>query len=413
MRFSDVMIVGAGHAGAHAAVALRQARFAGSIVIVGDEKDLPYERPPLSKDYLTGNRTLESLLLRPPDFWEQQRVSLVLGKRVTHVDAVGRLVRLENGDELQYGAMIWAAGGRARRLSCTGHDLKGVHSVRTRADVDQLKSELASANRAVVIGGGYIGLESAAALITAAKKVVLLETLDRVLARVAGKDISAFYEAEHRARGVDVRTRATVNEICGIDGRVTGVSLTSGEVVPADIAIVGIGIVPNIEPLVAAGAESGNGLIVNEYCQTSLPSIYAIGDCAAHINAYAGGARIRLESVQNANDQATTAARAISGTPAAYGAVPWFWSNQYDLRLQSVGLTINHDRAVLRGDPRDKSFSVIYLNEGCVVALDCVNAAKDYINGRRLVAERSQASEAILQNTAVDLKTLLSTAMRK
>jgi 3-phenylpropionate/trans-cinnamate dioxygenase ferredoxin reductase subunit len=262
-------------------------------------------------------------------------------------------------------------------------DLAGVHGVRTRADADRLMSELdAGARRAVVIGGGYIGLEAAAVLTKFGVGVTLLEAAPRVLARVAGEALSAFYEAEHRSHGVDLRTNVAVAGLEGADGKVTGVRLADGEVLSADIVIVGIGIIPAVEPLLAAGAKGGNGVDVDEFCRTSLPDVYAIGDCAAHASSYAEGAVIRLESVQNANDQATVAAKAICGAPVAYKACPWFWSNQYDLRLQTVGLSIGHDATVLRGDPATRAFSVIYLKQGKVIALDCVNVVKDYVQGR-------------------------------
>jgi 3-phenylpropionate/trans-cinnamate dioxygenase ferredoxin reductase subunit len=234
---------------------------------------------------------------------------------------------------------------------------------------------------------------SAAVLAKFGKKVVLLEALDRVLARVAGEDLSRFYEAEHRAHGVEVRLGAAVDCIEGTD-KVSGVRMHDGEVIPAQMVIVGIGIIPAVEPLIAAGAEGGNGVAVDHQCRTSLPDIFAIGDCALHANGFADGLPIRLESVQNANDQATLVARTVMGQDLAYDAVPWFGSNQYDLRLQTVGLSTGHDATVLRGDPASRSFSVIYLKEGRVIALDCVNATKDYVQGRKLVVERASPDAA-------------------
>ncbi|MBC7987564.1 MAG: oxidoreductase, partial [Sphingomonadaceae bacterium] len=293
-----------------------------------------------------------------------------------------------------------------RRLGCAGDGLRGVHAVRTRADVDAMLRELDSVAQVVVIGGGYIGLEAAAVLTKFGKNVVLLEALPRVLARVAGEDLSRFYEAEHRAHGVDLRTGIAVYDIEGTEGRVTGVQLDDGEIIPAQMVIVGIGIVPAVEPLLAAGAEGGNGVHVDEHCRTSLPDIYAVGDCAAHANGFAEGAVIRLESVQNANDQASAAAKHIAGAPAPYDAVPWFWSNQYDLKLQTVGLSIGHDETVLRGDPANRSFSVIYLKAGRVIALDCVNATKDYVQGRKLVLDRLAPDKAALADSERPLKEL-------
>ena len=407
--FHDVVIVGAGHGGAQAAIALRQQNFAGSIVVVGEEPELPYERPPLSKDYLGGEKAFERILIRPPAFWPERQVEMLLGRCVIAVDPARRLIDL-GGTRIGYRHLIWATGGKPRRLSCAGHDLAGVHAVRTRADVDRLASELPMVERVAVVGGGYIGLEAAAMLTKMGKKVAVLEAQDRVLARVAGPDLSRFFEAEHRAHGVEIRLGVTVESIEERAGRVGGVRLAGGEIVPADMAIVGIGIVPAVEPLLAAGAEGGNGVAIDAHGRTTLPEIFAVGDCALHANIYADGQAIRLESVQNANDLATAVARAITGDPQPYVSVPWFWSNQYDLRLQTVGLSIGHDRAIVRGDPARRSFSIVYLRRGRVVALDCVNATKDYVQGRKLVEQQASIAFDRLANTDVALKDLVQTS---
>jgi len=400
----DVLIVGAGHGGAQAAIALRQAKFAGTVAVVGDEPELPYERPPLSKDYLSGDKSFVRLLIRPAAFWAERDVTMRLGKRVAAVDPDGHAVTLEDGTRLGYGALIWATGGAPRRLVCSGHDLVGVHTVRTRADVDRMIAELPGVTRVVVIGGGYIGLEAAAVLTKLGKPVIVVEAQDRVLARVAGEPLSRFYEAEHRAHGVEIRLNATVECIEERDGRATGVRLANGEFLPAEMVVVGIGIVPAVAPLLAAGAVGCNGVAVDARCRSNLPDIFAIGDCAAHANDFAEGATIRLESVQNANDQANVVARELTGTGADYHAVPWFWSNQYDLRLQTVGLSTGYDATVLRGDPATRSFSLIYLRGGRVIALDCVNAVKDYAQGKALVVGGRVVDPAVLADTAVPLK---------
>ena len=407
MAHYDVLIVGAGHGGAQAAVALRQNKFEGTIAIVGDEAELPYERPPLSKEYFSGEKSFERIMIRPATFWADRQVDMLLGRRVTAVDPSAHQVTLADGSSIGYGKLIWATGGAPRKLSCAGSDLAGVHGVRTREDADRMLGEMERTTNVVVIGGGYIGLEAAAVLSKAGKKVTVLEALDRVLARVAGEPLSRFYEAEHRAHGVDVRLGAKVDGIVG-DGRVSGVRMDDGSVIPADMVIVGIGIVPAVEPLIAAGAEGGNGVDVDGYCRTSLPDIYAIGDCAMHGNAFADGARIRLESVQNANDQATTAARHILGGEDAYHAVPWFWSNQYDLKLQTMGLSLGYDETVVRGDPASRSFSVIYLRNGKVLALDCVNAVKDYVQGKALVVGGLAPDKAALADPETPLKSLIA-----
>ncbi len=403
----DVLIVGAGHGGAQAAIALRQAKFGGSIAIVGAEPDLPYERPPLSKDYLASEKSFERLLIRPPAFWDERDVTMLLGREVVSVDPVEHRVETDRGEKFAYGILIWAAGGGARRIGCGGHDLAGVHTLRTRADADRLLAELPNVAQAVVIGGGYIGLEASAALTKLGKHVVVIEALDRVLARVAGEPLSRFFENEHRAHGVDLRLSTAVDCIEGV-GTVSGVRLANGDVVPAQMVIVGIGIVPSVGPLIGAGAEGGNGVAVDAQCRTSLADVFAIGDCALHANRFADNLPIRLESVQNANDQATVVAKTIVGNGTPYDAVPWFWSHQYDLKLQTVGLSTGYDDLVVRGDMATRSFSIVYLREGRVIALDCVNAVRDYVQGRRLVAEGLAVGRHLLADTAVPLKDLVA-----
>ncbi|MBS0504189.1 MAG: FAD-dependent oxidoreductase [Proteobacteria bacterium] len=408
MQHFDVLIVGAGHGGAQAAIMLRQLGFEGSVAIAGEEPELPYERPPLSKDYFAGEKAFERILIRPEKFWTERNVTMLTGQRVISVDPAAHQVSTDAGERIGYGQLIWAAGGRARMLPCPGADCTDVHGVRNRADADAMMAKLDRVERVAVVGGGYIGLEAAAVLSKLGKQVTLFEALPRVLARVAGEQLSRFYEAEHVAHGVDLRLDAQVQSFeKKNDGSLAGVRLADGELVPAQMAIVGIGIVPEVEPLTAAGAAGNNGVDVDAQCRTSLPDIFAIGDCAAHENRFAGGGRIRLESVQNANDQANVAARTIMGETVHYEATPWFWSNQYDLRLQTVGLSTGHDAAVLRGDPAARSFSVVYLKDGRVTALDCVNATKDYVQGRKLVEAGAAIEPARLADVATPLKELL------
>lgn len=407
----DIVIVGTGHAGAQAAIALRQEGFEGTIAMIGEEDWPPYERPPLSKEYLAGDKPFERILIRPERFWEERAITLRLGEQVVAVDAEARCLTTVAGIVIDYGTLIWAAGGHARRLSCDGHQLTGVHGVRSRADVDRLIAELPDVAQVVVIGGGYIGLEAAAVLTKFGKAVTIVEAQDRVLARVAGEALSRFYEAEHRAQGVTVRLNESVACIEG-EERISGVRLADGTVLAAQMAIVGIGIVPAVQPLIAAGAAGDNGVAVDAQGRTSLPHIYAVGDCAAHANDFADGAVIRLESVQNAHDQATVAARTIMGREVAYHAVPWFWSNQYDLKLQTVGLSTGHDQAILRGDPASRSFSVVYLRQGRVIALDCVNAMRDFVQGKALVAGGATVPVEALADAGRPLKTLWPLAVQ-
>ena len=408
MDHYDIVIVGTGHGGAQAAIALRQAGHEDSILMVSRDRNPPYERPPLSKDYLAGEKPFEKILIRPEKFWADRGITLRLGANANEVDPQSHTISLSDGTTVTYRKLIWAAGGDARRLSCPGADLAGVHTIRGRRDTDALKEDIGSGGkRAVIVGAGYIGLEAAAVLRKLDCQVTVVEMLDRVLKRVAGEELSDFYAAEHRAHGVDLRLETGVERIEGDGARVTGVTLSSGETIACDVVIAGIGIVPSVGPLIAAGAAGSNGVDVDTFGRTSLDDIYAIGDCAAHANPYADNAVIRLESVQNANDMATVAAKAIMGDKQDYDAVPWFWSNQYDLRLQTVGISAGHDACVLRGDPADRKFSLIYLKEGCVIALDCVNNTRDYAQGRKLVEARAEIAPDLLADTETPLKEML------
>lgn len=407
MQHWDVLIVGAGHGGAQVASQLRQQKFAGSIAMVGDEPEYPYERPPLSKEYFSGEKSFDRLAIRAPEFWVEHAVEVRLGQRVVEVDSRVHRVRTDSGEELSYGKLIWATGGAPRQLTCPGHNLAGIHSIRNRADVDRILGDIDRTRRIVVIGGGYIGLEAAAVLSKMDKAVTVIEAQDRVLARVAGEALSRFYEAEHRAHGVGIQLGVSVDHLVGENGRVSGVALTDGSVLPADMVIVGIGIVPAVEPLVAAGITAGNGVSVDAFCRTELPDVFAIGDCAAHVNRHSVSASpMRLESVQNATDQAKVVAKFITGQPEAYDAIPWFWSDQYDLKLQTIGLSTEYDQAVVRGDPASRSFSVVYLKDGAVIALDCVNVVRDYVQGRALVKSRLKTAAEQLADATVPLKTL-------
>ncbi len=407
---ADVVIVGTGHGGAQAAIALRQHGHDGSILMIGRDAAPPYERPPLSKEYLAGDKGFERIMIRPEKFWAEKAIGLRLGAAVTGIDPAGHLLTLSDDTRISYRKLIWSGGGDPRRLPVPGAVLPGVFYVRDKSDADAMMAALAGgARHAVVIGGGYIGLEAAAVLRKLGCGVTLVEALPRLLARVAGEDLSAFYAAEHRSQGVDVRLGEGVRAVLGEEaGRVTGVTLTSGEEVPCDLVVVGIGVVPAVGPLIAAGAAGSNGVDVDFCCRTTLDDIYAIGDCAAHANAFAGNAVIRLESVQNAHDMAATVARAIMGEKAPYHALPWFWSNQYDLKLQTAGLSLGFDATVLRGDPATRKFTVVYLKGGQPIAFDCVNAVKDYVQGRKLLESGiGRVDPALLADMDVPLKDLL------
>lgn len=408
MDSADVVIVGSGHGGAQAAIALRQQGFEGSVIMLGRDNDPPYERPPLSKEYLAREKPFERILIRPPAFWEERQIALRPGAAVVSVDPEAHTLKLTDGSEIGYGKLIWAAGGNPRRLSCPGADLSGIHAVRDKADADRIMAELDNgAKRVVVVGGGYIGLEAAAVLTKLGCTVTLLEALPRVLARVAGEALSDFYTVYHREHGVDIRLEATVDRLEGENGWVRRAILADGTAIDCDMVVVGIGIVPAAGPLIAAGAAGANGVDVDEFCRTALPDVYAIGDCAAHASPWADGAVIRVESVQNANDMASTAAKHITGIEEPYRAFPWFWSNQFDLKLQTAGLSLGHDTALVRGDPAQAKFSVIYLKEGRVIALDCVNSTKDYVQGRKLIEAKAAPDLDALVDTERPLKDLL------
>lgn len=406
---ADIVIVGTGHGGAQAAIALRQRGAEGRIVMIGRDTAPPYERPPLSKEYLAGDKPYERMLIRPESFWADKSVELKLGVAVTAIDEGAHRVTLSDGSSIGYRKLIWAAGGDPRRLSCPGAGLKGVFYVRDKSDADAMRAALdAGASGAVVIGGGYIGLEAAAVLRKLDCAVTLVETQNRVLARVAGETLSRFYEDEHRAHGVDIRLSCGVKAINGKDGSVVSVTLDNGDEIACDMVIVGIGIVPAIAPLIAAGAAGSNGVDVDFCCRTTLDDVYAIGDCAAHANPFADRAVIRLESVQNANDMANTVARAITGEKEPYEALPWFWSNQYDLKLQTAGLNMGFDQAITRGDPASRKFTVVYMKEGRPIAFDCVGMMKDYVQGRKLLESRpGKIDPALLADPETPLKELI------
>lgn len=403
---APVLIAGAGQAGAQVAQSLRQGGHTGPVTLIGDEAYPPYERPPLSKDYLAGKKTAERLYLRASGYWAERGIALRLGERVAAVDPVRRQVTLASGEPLSYGWLVWASGGRPRRLSCAGASLDGVCHIRSIADIDRLKGEIIKPDRRIIIiGGGYIGLEAAAVLRSLGHRVTVLEQQSRLLARVTSPVISRFFLDLHQRQGVEVQLSTEVAELLGERGRVTGVLLSDGSVLPAELVVVGIGIIPNIEPLAAAHIPCPNGVRVDAYCRTADPHILAIGDCALHPNPFAG-AEVRLESVQNAVDQARVAADLIIGQPRAYSALPWFWSDQFDVKLQTVGLAHGYDQCILRGDMKNQAFSVGYFREGRLVAMDSVGRPKDFQQSRALITAGKVLDVEKFADTDVELKSL-------
>lgn len=397
---AGVVVIGAGQAASQFVDALRQFGYAGPVALVGDEATPPYRRPPLSKTFLAGTATLESLVIKPQAAYEKQNVSCHFGVRATSLQRDAQTVTLSNGVTLAYEHLVLATGGRARTLALPGTDLPLVHSIRSIADVNALRARLAPGKNLVIIGGGYIGLEAAAVCVGMGVRVTVLEAQPRVLARVTAPELSAFYESAHRKRGVVVRTGVTLKAI-----EADAVVLADGERMAADAVIAGVGLVPGTELAEAAGLPTGNGIVTNAQMQTADARIYAIGDCAHYEHGFLGR-RVRLESVPNALETARLAAAHIAGKPAPAATAPWFWSDQYDLKLQMVGLSHGSDRLVLRGDARTESFCAFHFKDGVLIAADCVNRSAEFLLAKKWVGARARLSPDALADTSVDLKTL-------
>jgi 3-phenylpropionate/trans-cinnamate dioxygenase ferredoxin reductase subunit len=403
MTEQAVVIVGASHAAVQAIDTLRREGHGGPIVLLGDEPFLPYNRPPLSKKYFSGELERERLLLRSAQFYEQARVDVRLGVRVTAIDRATRRLRLSDGGERGYDKLLLCLGSRNRLLEVPGYDLQGIHYLRTIADVDGIRADLGAARRLVVVGAGYIGLEAAASARHLGLEVTVLEMADRPLNRVTAPEMSSFYLQRHQRAGVSVLCGMSVTSFAG-DGRVSGVVCGEREFA-ADIVIVGVGVMPETALAAACGLRCENGIVVDETCQTSDPDVYAAGDCTMHPSVRYGR-RLRLESVDNAVEQARTAALNICGKPARHEHVPWFWSDQYDIKLQIAGLSQGYDRAVLRGDPDTNRFALYYFAEGELIAVDAINSPKDFMTGKKWIAERKRPDPALLADPATDLKSL-------
>jgi 3-phenylpropionate/trans-cinnamate dioxygenase ferredoxin reductase subunit len=398
-----VVIVGASHASVQAVDTLRREGYADPIVLVGDEPHLPYNRPPLSKKYLAGELERERLWLRSAHFYEQHRVETRLGVRVTAIDRGARRLRLGDGGELGYDHLLLCVGSRPRLLGVPGQHLAGIHCLRTIADVDAIRADLAGARRMVVVGAGYIGLEAAACARQLGLEVTVLEAAERPLNRVVAPEVSTFYERRHAREGVQVLCRQAVTGFVGA-GRVQAVAC-GGQEFPADLVIVGVGVLPEETLAAAAGLRCENGIWVDEHCRSSDPLVYAAGDCTNHPS-MRYGRRVRLESVDNAVEQAKTAASNICGKPSRHEHVPWFWSDQYDVKLQIAGLSEGYDQTVVRGDPDSGSFALYYLARGELLAVDAINSMKDFMNGKKWIAERKHPDAGRLADPSVDLKTI-------
>ncbi len=401
---STVIIVGASHAGAQAIDSLRREGFKDRIVLIGDEPYLPYQRPPLSKKYLLGELPLERLAIRAATFYEQHQVDVRLNTRVVRIDTTQKRVALSDGSELGYGNLILCVGSRVRKLICPGSELQGVHYVRTVDDIKRMQPEFAQGKRMVVIGAGYIGLETAAAARKLGLEVTVLEMADRCLNRVTAPVVSEFYARRHAQSGVALLTNTRVEALIGTHA-VEAVRCADGKTIPAEIVVVGVGIVPEVELAQAAGIECDNGILVDEHCRTSNRDIYAAGDCTHHPSLRYGG-RIRLESVDNAVEQARVAASNICGKTVNHAHTPWFWSDQYEVKLQTAGLMQGHDQQVVRGAPESGQFSVWYLKAGELLAVDAINRPGDFMTAKRWIGERKHPDSVKLADITQDLKTL-------
>ena len=399
---NKIVIIGAGQAAAQAVATLRAESYSGELTLIGDEPYPPYQRPPLSKAYLSGDFARDRLLLRPEAFYVESQCTMRLGRHASKIDRTAKVVHLADGSELAYDRLLLTTGARVRTLPLRGAGLQGVHYLRGIADVDALRPRLVPGSRLVVVGGGYIGLEVAAVAVKRGVDVTVIEAADRVMARAVTPPMSAFYEQAHRSAGVKFLLNATAQAFEGASA-ITGV-VTNAGTVPADVALVGVGVVPNQEIARDAGLECDNGIVVDEFAATSDPDIFAAGDCTNH-PAFAGG-RVRLESVQNAIDQAKHAALGLVGRPSAYHEVPWFWSDQYDLKLQIAGLARPDDLVVMRGDPATRKFAAFHLRDGVIAAVEAVNAAPEYIVGRRLIAARVRVAPERLADPSIPARTL-------
>ncbi|MBS0612806.1 MAG: FAD-dependent oxidoreductase [Proteobacteria bacterium] len=396
------VIVGAGQAGAIAVETLRREGFDGRLILIGDEPSLPYQRPPLSKKYLAGEMEADRLLFRHAAYYQEHRIETRLGLHARALDPAARRLDLSNGESLTYDRLLLTTGTRARMLSCAGADLGRVHGLRNIADVNEIRPQLKPKARVVIVGGGYIGLETAASARKAGCEVTILEMADRAMNRVVAPLVSDFYMAEHRAHGVKIICNTLVSCLEGGDS-VERVACADGTAYEADVVIVGVGAIPNAELARDAGIACENGVRVDEYCRTSDPNVFAAGDCCSHPSPHYGR-RLRLESVDNAVEQARTAALNMLDKPTVHDKIPWFWSDQYDLKLLIVGVSQDHDRIVLRGDPATRSFSVCYLKGSELLAVDTINHAKDYMAARKPIAERMPMNAQKLADITVPLK---------
>lgn len=400
-----IVIAGAGHAAGQLVSSLKQREFDGEIILIGDEPYLPYQRPPLSKKFLSGELSFERLYVKPANFFEDSNIELRLETSVSAIQCSEQCVQTTDGDDVSYDSLVLSLGARVRRLAINGSELSGIHYLRNIADVNGIRRDIGKKKNVVIVGAGYIGLEVAAVLRQLDLNVTVIEMADRVMSRVVSPEISDFYQLEHVNHGVNLRLSTGITAFHG-DTSVTAVETDDGELIPADMVVVGVGIVPNDELADQAGLDVDNGIVVDEHCRTSDPRVYAVGDCTTHPNPIYGR-RLRLESVHNALEQAKTAAANLCGVETKYSDVPWFWSDQYDLKLQIAGLSAGFDEVVIRGEPATRSFACFYLKEKRLIATDAVNSPKEFVQSKALIRAQIPVDPATLRNTDVELKKLL------
>jgi len=399
------IIIGASHAAAQLAPSLRQEGWDGEILVIGDEPYLPYHRPPLSKTFLAGDKSAESLAIRPAKFYEKNNIQFRQA-RVTAINRAKQTITLSGGQELHYDKLALCMGSRVRKVSLPGSELEGIHYLRNIADVEGIKQQVEKDKRVVIIGGGYIGLETAASLKQLDMQVVVLEMAQRILQRVTAPEISEFYTRIHTEEGVNIYTDKAITEIGG-ETRVEKIVCADGTEYPADLVVIGVGILPNIELAEQAGITVDNGIIVDEFCRTNDTNIVAAGDCTNHFNQIYNR-RIRLESVPNASEQGKTAAASICGVNKEYKNLPWFWSDQYNLKLQIAGLSQGYDQVIIRGDKlNDRNFAAFYFKGGQLISAECVNRPQEFMLSKKIIAEKLAINPDRLADESITVKELL------
>ena len=401
----NIVIVGAGHAAGQVIVTLRQKKYGGKIILLGEEEHYPYQRPPLSKKFLAGELAVERLYVKPPSFYDNPDIELHLSTPVIRIGLAGKTVTDADNNAYHYEKLIIATGARVRKLDVPGSGLAGVHYLRTIQDVTAMQEYMHEGKRLVIIGAGYIGLEVAAVAASKGLQVTVIEMAERVMSRVVSEQVSEFYQAEHRQHGVNLLLSTGLAGFSGSTA-LEQVDLADGTSVAADFVLIGIGVIPNVELAGDAGLDVDNGIVVDDRCRTSDTSVYAIGDCSNHPNSILGQ-RLRLESVHNALEQAKTAARNICGDDLEYAQVPWFWSDQYDLKLQIAGISQGYDATVLRGDSAKRSFSCLYLRDKQLIAIDSINSPKDFMQSKALIANHAAINPNTLANVELALKDMV------